>query len=335
MPRHHTYRNWGDLARLRGQRIALTVGIFDGIHRGHVSVFNLTRELAADFGGIALVFTFSNHPLTVLEPERGVRYLTLPEEKVNLLHRMKFDHVACFNFTHRFSQMTAQEFLTRITANCRLRALVVGYDARLGHDRLDSRKLQWLRREFGFDLLQVAEVREAGDVISSRRIRELVSAGDIAAANRLLLYPFALRSRVTSGMGVGRRILGTPTANILVPPEKLLPPEGVYAGSFHRERHHFPAAIFITDAARVPQFVQRTGKMRRPVTPPGTRLFEAHIIGQEFDIAGRTAEFILLERIRERREFRKPSRLRARIKEDISIATRIFARNRIGLQFLP
>lgn len=335
MPRYQTYRSWGDLAHLRGQRIALTVGIFDGIHRGHVAVFNLTRELAADFGGIPLIFTFANHPLTVLEPERAIHYLTLHDEKVNLLHRMKFGHVACFNFTRRFSQLTAQDFLARIAANCQLRTLVTGYDARLGHNRLNARKLHRLRTQFGFDLVQVEEVRTDGAAISSRRIRELVSAGELPQANRLLLYPFFVRARVSRGKGVGRRILGIPTANILVPPGKILPPEGVYAGSFHREHRHHPVAAFISDPGRPRAFlrgVEHTGPLSAPA---GTRLLEAHIIGHEFELTGHTAEFILLERIRGRREFRKASRLRARIKEDISVAVRIFEKNRIDLQFLP
>jgi len=335
MPRHRTYHSWGELARLRGQRIALTVGIFDGIHRGHVALFNLTRELAADFGGIPLVFTFANHPLTVLQPGRDIGYLTLPDEKVHLLHRLKFEHVACFNFTERFARYTAREFIARIAANCQLRALVVGYDARLGRDRASAIKLKRLRRAFALEVLQVEDVREDGETISSRRIRELVTTGDLPAANRKLLYPFFVRSRVVAGRGVGRQVLGIPTANLLVPPQKILPPNGVYAGSFHCERRHLPAAISISDAACVPAFLRGREGIQRYEVPEGTRVIEGHVIGEEVRLDGRIAEFILLERIRGWEEFRKAKRLRAKIDEDIVQALRVFEKNRIDLQFLP
>ncbi len=340
-PRRTLIRNWPGFKRIEGARVALTVGIFDGFHRGHFALFNVVREVAADFSGLPLIFTFENHPLTVLEPGRQVSYLTLANEKTHLLHRFGFEHVACYRFTKEFSLMTAEDFLSRIKENCDLRALVVGYDARIGHDRVNSdAEFQALARKVGFEFIRIEEVKAEGKPVSSRRIREAVKAGDLATANEVLVYPFFVRGRIQAGRGVGEKLLRIPTANLLVPPEKILPPEGVYAGSFRREGKHTPCALFISRASWRPKFLEKAEDVSEressaSLVENSYRVVEGHVIGRRVNLKGTTAEFILLERIRKLMEFDDPEDLRKVMLNDIQDCVRIFDKQRLRLQFLP
>ena len=338
-PKRTIIRNWPSFERIKGARVALCVGIFDGIHRGHLSLFNVVRELSTDFAGIPLIFTFENHPLTVLEPTRPIKYLTLPDEKIHLLHRFGFDYIACFRFTRPFSQMTAQEFLERIKNFCDLRAVVVGYDAVIGHDRAHTdEQFKRLARAVGFEFIRIPMVKANDKPVSSRAIREAVMNGDIALANKMLVYPFFVRGKVVAGKGIGEKMLKFPTANIVVPPEKILPPVGIYAGSFRREGRHTASALCVSEPGRVPLFLKSVDSENSQVikeTESQMRLVEAHVIGKRLSLKETTAEFIFLERLRDWQEFESPEELRRRINEDVTESIRVFEKHRLNLQFLP
>lgn len=334
--RLNIYRNWHDLSKLRGARVALAVGIFDGIHRGHIQIFNMTRELAVDLKGIPLIFTFRNHPLQVLQPQREVRFLTLPEEKTHLLRKLGFEHVACFDFDESFKRLHALEFLQKLGEHVRIGAFVAGYDTTVGADRVSSDdKFRRIARQLNFEFMRIGAVTRGGEPISSRRIRELILASEIREANELLVYPYFVRGQVQAGRKVGGRVLGIPTANLLLPREKLLPPYGVYAGAYRKDKRFWPAALIITDAHQVPRFL-RAQAPELAGYEEGSALVEGHVIGDgSFELTGRTAEFIFLEFIRERREFADANSLRTQIQQDIEDTKRIFEKSRIQLQFLP
>jgi len=310
------YRNWNQLGALRGKRVAMTLGIFDGIHRGHIQLFDLTRELAVDMAGVPLIFTFNNHPLQVREPERDVKFITLPREKAFLLRKLGFECVACFDFDADFMKMHAFKFFTRLRSIFDLRAFVAGYDTTLGSDQVGSdERFKELAKQHGFEFFRIGPVSVTGEPISSRRIRQLIQEGDITAANEMLVYPYFVRGRVQPGRGIGRRLLKIPTANLRPPNEKLLPCEGVYAGSFHKNRRHYPAALVVIPAGRRPGFLpraERTGSAAfQSRTEQGSMVIEGHIIGQDISLQGRTAEFIFLERLRDNRRFRSIDKLQA------------------------
>jgi len=338
-PKRAIMRNWPSFERIRGARVALCVGIFDGIHRGHLALFNVVRELSADFAGIPLIFTFENHPLTVLEPTRPIKYLTLPDEKLHLLNRFGFDYIACFRFTKEFSEMTAREFLERVKNFCDLRVLVAGYDAVIGHDKVNTdQQFNRLARELGFEFIRIPMVKEEDKPVSSRAIREAVMNGDIPVANKMLVYPFFVRGKVVAGKGVGEKMLKFPTANILVPSEKILPPTGVYAGSFRREGRHTASAICVSDQSKVPLFLksvdpEKYSALEREQSQ--MRLVEAHVIGKKLCLKETIAEFIFLERLRDWQDFESAEELRKRINEDVSESIRVFQKHRLNLQFLP
>lgn len=331
------YRTWSNLGSLRGKRVAMTVGIFDGIHRGHMQLFNLTRELAADISGIPLIFTFGNHPLQRAEPAREVKFITLPAEKLFLLRKLGFNNVACFDFDERFAKLRAAEFFSKLCGYFSLRAVVAGYDASIGSDRVRSDgAFNRLAREFGFEFLRTGPMNEGGSPISSRRIRGLIADGDIPAANELLVYPFFVRGKVEPGRGVGKSIVNVPTANLLMPPEKLLPKEGVYAGSFHREHRHYPAAMVVVPAGRRPSFVPDSHDVEHPnPIAPGTMIVEAHIIGQDISLYGRTVEFIFLQRLRENQVFLSVEPLQKQIEDDLAETVKVFDKLSLKLRFLP
>jgi riboflavin kinase / FMN adenylyltransferase len=331
------YRTWSDLGALRGKRVAMTIGIFDGIHRGHMQLFNLTRELAADASGIPLIFTFQNHPLQLIDDGRAVKFITLPSEKIVLLRKLGFNHIACFDFDERFAKLRAGEFFTRLRSYINLRALVAGYDASLGSDRVRSdESFEKLAREHGFEFLRVGSINDNEAPISSRRIRALLTEGNVSAANELLVYPYFVRGKVEQGRGIGKSVIHVPTANLLMPPEKLIPLEGVYAGSFHREHRHYPAALVIVPADRRPSFLPEGESGNPPhAIEPGTMLVEAHIIGQDISLYGRTVEFIFLQRLRDNFSFPSVDKLREQINLDIAETVRVFDKLSLKLRFLP
>lgn len=343
-------RDWVGFKRIAGLRVAFTVGIFDGIHKGHLSLFSVVREVAADISGIPLIFTFENHPLTVLQPEREIRYLTLPEEKLYLLRRLGFQHVACFRFTKELSQMSAAEFISRLKDYCDVRALVVGYDATIGHDRLSTDpQFSRLARELGFEFIRIEQVMEEGAPVSSKRIRQDVERGDLISANKSLVYPFFVRGRVSRGRGIGEKLLKVPTANIELPREKIMPPPGVYAGSFRRDSTHTATALFVAEAGWQPRFYEQglepgaeaEGKQvpkqgeSPEEKPKGGKVLEGHVIGKRISIRGAVAEFIFFEKLRDLEEFDEPQKLKERILADIHESVRSFEKHRLRLRFLP
>jgi len=316
----------------------MTLGIFDGIHRGHIQLFDLTRELAVDMAGVPLIFTFNNHPLQVRQPERDIKFITLPREKAFLLRKLGFEDVACFDFDAELMKLHAYQFFARLRKIFQLRAFVAGHDTTLGSDRVSTdERFKELAKQHGFEFCRIGPVTDAGEPISSRRIRDLIQAGNIASANEMLVYPYFVRGRVQPGRGVGKRLLKVPTANIHPPDEKLLPKEGVYAGSFHRNRRHYPAALIVLPSGRRLSFLPRSERSKASLEggQQGSMIVEGHVIGQDISLQGRTAEFIFLERLRGNRRFRSIDKLQSQINEDIAAVNRIFERYVVRLQFLP
>ena len=331
------YRTWSDLGALRGKRVAMTIGIFDGIHRGHMQLFNLTRELAADASGVPLIFTFHNHPLQLKDEGRPIKFITLPSEKVVLLRKLGFNHIACFDFDERFAKMRAGEFFARLRSYISLRALVAGYDASVGADHVRSdESFGKLALEHGFEFMRVGAIAEGDAPISSRRIRALLGEGNVSAANELLVYPYFVRGKVEPGRGIGKSMVRVPTANLLMPPEKLIPLEGVYAGSFYRDHRHYPTALVVVPADRKPSFLP-SDKAIDPPHPiePGTMLVEAHIIGEDISLYGRTVEFIFLQRLRANQSFSSVEKLKEQISIDLAETIRVFEKSSLKLRFLP
>ena len=209
---------------------AATIGFFDGVHRGHRFLLEQVKEEAAGKGLCPSVITFPTHPRQVLQPDFHPQLLSTPEEKLHLLEEAGIANCILLPFTAELSRLSAKEFMLLLRTEYNVRTLVIGYDHRFGHNRLESFE-DYVRygQELDIDIVQARAYTQENAKVSSSAIRELLSQGEVHTASRLLGYPYPLEGTVTDGYRVGRKI-GFPTANLRIDhPFKLVPAEGVYA----------------------------------------------------------------------------------------------------------
>jgi riboflavin kinase/FMN adenylyltransferase len=209
----------------------VTVGTFDGVHRGHHAVLEEIGNRARRRDSRSVLVTFDRHPLTVVRPEAAPALLTTPDEKKAILAQSELDYVAFLPFTWTLSRYTPEEFIRLVLlSRFRVAELVIGHDHGFGRSRSGS--IDTARRlgaELGFDVDVVEAVTAGDETISSTKIREAVAAGDVERAAKGLGRTYSFRGPVVHGLGRGRD-LGFPTANIEAPGgRKLLPLEGIYA----------------------------------------------------------------------------------------------------------
>ena len=214
-----------------GRPAVVTVGTFDGVHRGHREVLEEIGRRAERLGGRSILVTFHPHPLRIVRPEHAPPLLTTVTEKRDILAQSGLEYVVFVPFTRTLQHYSARRFVEEILVQrLGMRELVIGYDHGFGRDREGGvGTLRQIGLELGFDVDVVKAVEVGGDPISSSRIRRLLADGDVAAAAPLLGRPYTLEGVVVRGERKGRE-LGFPTANIQVgDPEKMLPREGIYA----------------------------------------------------------------------------------------------------------
>ncbi|HEV2749782.1 MAG TPA: bifunctional riboflavin kinase/FAD synthetase [Gemmatimonadales bacterium] len=209
----------------------VTVGTFDGIHRGHQAVLSEVVRRGRAAGLPSVLVTFDPHPLEVVNPSAAPRLLTLLDEKQALTMALGIERVEVLAFTPELARLGPEDFVRDVLrARFEMKELVLGYDHGFGRGRSgDLELVRRLGREDGFAVQVVAAVTDNGQPISSSLIRTAVAHGDLASAARGLGRSYSLRGMVERGAGRGRTI-GVPTINLTSPdPRKLLPPDGVYA----------------------------------------------------------------------------------------------------------
>jgi len=284
----------------------VTVGSFDGVHRGHQAVLaEITRRARA--GGVqSLLVTFDPHPLEVVNPEAAPRLLTTGEEKREVLARMPIDRVAVLPFTRELAQLEPAQFVRQVLrAEYGMRELVLGYDHGFGRGRSgDVEMVRRLGAEDGFAVDVVDAVRDDGQPISSTLIRTAVAHGELDRAARWLGRPYAVSGEVERGAGRGRTI-GIPTINVAAPPKKLLPPDGVYAVRVHGS------------------WGVRGGMMNqgpRPTFGVTARGLEVHLFDFAGDVYGETVRIEWVRRLRDVRTFGSREELVAQLARDGTMA---------------
>jgi riboflavin kinase/FMN adenylyltransferase len=296
---------------LGGRPHAITIGVYDGVHRGHLHVLERVREAAASRGADVGLVTFDMHPLTVITPEHTPRLLTSLERKLELFEEAGVDAVGVLPFGNGARGMTPGEFaeIVLVAAFCTV-VVVVGADFRFGKDRAgDGETLRALGEAMGFEV-EVVPLVDGNGPLSSTRIRELVAAGDVAAAAERLGRRFELRGRVVRGSGRGARI-GIPTANLQVGHGIAVPRRGVYAVRVMARGGDGHDAVLNIGI--------------RP-TFGGTReTIEVHLLDFDRDVCGSDLRVQFLDRIRDERRFSSPEELVRQIHSDIEAARRIFA----------
>ncbi|HMS03814.1 MAG TPA: bifunctional riboflavin kinase/FAD synthetase [Gemmatimonadaceae bacterium] len=287
---------------------AITVGTFDGVHRGHQDVIRRLVALAAERALTSVVVTFDPHPLEVVNPAAAPPLLTTREEKLAALAETGVSVVAMLPFTASLAAMSAEAFVDGILRErCHLAALLIGHDHGFGRDRMgDAGVLQALGRARGFSVDLVAPVQGSeGHPVSSTAIRRAVAGGDLARAADGLGRWYAAQSTVVHGEKRGRA-LGYPTINLApLSSRKLLPPDGVYA-----VRVAFPDA----------EYGGMLNLGGRPTWSETERRLEAHVFDASGDWYGAPVTVQFVRRLREVRRFADAEALRAQLAEDEAVA---------------
>ena len=285
----------------------LTIGSFDGVHRGHQALIGAMVEDARRLGSPAIVLTFFPHPSVVLRGRRPSFYIMTPDEKAAALLALGVDGVVTQHFDQAMAHIPAHDFLALLRRHLGFKRLWVGEDFALGHRREGNRLfLEKASREYGYDLHVVPPFLMGGEAVSSTRVREALRSGDVARAASYLGRPFALPGKVVRGAGRGRR-LGFPTANLDFWDERAYPGVGVYACWVAVAGGRFPA---VTNIGLRPTFETDA---QRPV-------IEAHLLDADVDLYEREIALVFVERLRDERRFEGAEALREQIQRDIARA---------------
>lgn len=303
-----------DLAnvRLTGPTV-LTIGTFDGLHRGHQDIIRQLKSAATSLQAQTAVIAFHPRPKAVFAPQRFKNdYLTTPAERIWLFEQLGIDVLILIPFTLEFSQTTARDFMAMISERTNLVQLCVGHDFALGKNREGNiTRLRELGQELGYSVCEIQPFRLDGEIVSSTHIRQCLSDGNVRQAAYLLgRYP-SLTSQVVQGAQRGRSI-GFPTANLAVPPERLLPENGVYA-TFVRFSHNGQRHSSATNVGVRPSF----GVSERTV--------EAFILDFDRNIYGQTVTLEFVERLRPEMKFNGIDALKAQIEQDAAQARQLLA----------
>ena len=291
--------------------VSLTIGAFDGVHRGHQALISQMVADAHAADGLAGLLTFAPHPLAVLRPELSPAYLTTPTERDEVLAGLGLDFVLVLPFTRETAALPAEDFMRQLAAHVPLRALWIGPDFALGRDRAgDAAHLAQLGAVLGYQVAVAPSFEWKGAPVRSSRIRQLLTAeGDVTTAAELLGRPYSIEGIVQGGAQRGRTI-GFPTANLATPPQRLLPQNGVYAcWAWRGERGH-PAVVNVGI---------------RPSFDAGALSVEAFLLDFSGDLYGEALSLSFSERLRGERRFDSPAALIAQIQADVSAARALSA----------
>jgi riboflavin kinase/FMN adenylyltransferase len=288
----------------------VTVGTFDGVHRGHWEVLQEIRRRAIATDRRSVLLTFHPHPLRIVRPEHAPPLLTTPVEKKEILAESGLDYAVFLSFTHALSRYEPRRFVEEIlVGRLGVAELVIGHDHGFGRGRSgDADTLRRIGDEIGFAVDLVPPVMVDGQPISSSDIREALQAGDPEAAARRLGRPYSLRGLVVRGEGRGRK-LGFPTANLAVASsEKLIPPSGIYAVRGVTRGATYDGALHLGP---------------RPTFRGSPPSIELHLMDFEGDLYGAEVRVDFVRRLRDVLPFDSVTALVAQMKEDVAEARRV------------
>lgn len=291
-----------------------TIGFFDGVHKGHRYLFEQLHRYASEYDERPLIFTFLQHPRTVLAKLQGnddfcPQLLTTTDEREQLLGQ--YGDVHFFDFAE-VQPLTAAQFLDYLADRWKVRRLLMGYNHRFGSDGLSDEQYAAVAQRVGIRVLRAEPYCEGEQKPSSTAIRNLLAQGNIVEANRLLGYEYMLTGRVVHGRMIGRQI-GFPTANIVPASDKLIPAPGVYkavvSGSFHQPS--------LADSG-IPALVNIG---TNPTVGNTHQTIEVHIPDFSGDLYNQSITLHFTERLREERHFASLDELKAQIQKDYETIT--------------
>ena len=284
----------------------VTLGIFDGVHRGHMALLECLVSRAREENGESVVITFSPHPRLVLDQNKNnLSFLTTMEEKKALLEKVNVDHLIIIEFSTRFSNIPACDFIKDILVEkIGTKHLIIGYNHHFGRKgEGDFNTIKICSEELGFKLEQVQGYHSEEGAISSSSIRDALSKGNLDDANRWLGYSYSVSGTIIEGRKIGRTI-GFPTANINPDFQyKLIPGNGVYAVEVRLDDQIFPGMLSIGSNPTVNDDIR-------------LKSIEVHILNFDKDIYGRKITVVFRKRLRDEKKFENLKQLTEQMSQD-------------------
>lgn len=302
----------------RHRTTAVTIGNFDGIHRGHVKLLQILKQKALDLGVKSTVITFEPYPLELFLQKKAQPRLMRLREKLPLIEQFEIDQVLCIRFTHQFAQIAADQFIEHILLKkLDVRYMIVGEDFRFGHKRQGNVKLlKQYSDQSHFQLEIMKPLLMNGQRVSSTLIREKLQKGDLTAAERYLGRPFFMSGRIVHGDKLGHK-LGFPTANIYLH-RKVVPITGVYA-------------VRVYGLNDMPyKGVANVGN--RPAVNGKRCILEVYIFNFQDYIYGRHVSVEFLHRIRDEINFDSLDQLKEKIQQDVIEAQAFFRQEKATME---
>lgn len=286
----------------------LTIGVFDGVHRGHQTLIHRVVERARSTGRESGVVTFFPHPANVLSPENPVQYLTTPGERAAILERLGVDFMALIQFTPAFAELSAKQFVDLLREHLRPAEIWVGRNFSFGRGGQGNVSfLQEQGRQMGFGVHVLDPIRWNGDIVSSSRVRKLLADGKMEEVADLLGRYYMIAGEVVQGRQRGHQ-LGFPTANLEVRRERALPRDGVYACFALLGAQRFPA---VANLGIRPTFGDRD------------RLLEVYLLDVDIDLYGCDLVVEFVRWMRPELKFKSPEGLIAQMKQDVEEARQL------------
>ncbi|MCQ9351595.1 bifunctional riboflavin kinase/FAD synthetase [Corynebacterium sp. 153RC1] len=303
----------------------VTIGVFDGVHRGHRTLIHAATTRAKELGVPSVLLTFNPHPLAVLRPQHMPPMLGTVGQRADFAVGLGIDHMLALNFTADLARLSPEEFFTTVLMDTlHAQTVVVGENFTFGHKAAGTTEtLRELGQRYGVEVQVLELLAEDGTVLSSSMIRAALLEGNVERANWALGRNFSICGQVVRGAGRGGRELGYPTANLYFPDTQALPEDGVYAGWFRvisqapidgdmLHGQNYPAAISV---GHNPTF----GDERRSV--------ESYVIGQHADLYGHTVEVEFVHRVRGMEKFDSLDELLQAISKDIDVTCEVLGVN--------
>ncbi len=267
-----------------GTGTVLSIGVFDGVHRGHQGLLRTLQQRASDGGMLSGVITFKNHPRTVVAPDTSVTYITSVEERLNLLKLSGVDMVIPLTFDIDLSRLQAHEFTALLKDKLKMKSLIIGYNFAMGYKRQGTpERLTEIGHEQGFSVDIIDAITTDDERISSTVIRETLRAGDVSKASKLLGRHFSFDGQVIHGDSRGKT-LGFPTANLAITKDRLVPGNGIYACWLTVDDKRYMAATNIGT---------------RPTFGNNERIIETFILDFDQDIYGNSIKIEFIQRLRD------------------------------------
>jgi len=296
-----------DIKDIQSSNNYIALGSFDGLHIGHLSLIYKVVEIAKKNNGKSMVFTFENHPKTLIDKGSIPKLLMNNDRKVEILRSHKVDIVCFQEFNFEFMKMTPKEFVEFLIFKYNVKGFVVGFNYKFGYKNLGNVEfLKSLQSEYGYELYVMEPCTYKDEVISSTRIRKALEAGDVFDASKMLNLPYTLSGKIIHGRHIGRTI-GFPTANLKYEENFILPKTGVYYTNIMVNNNIYKGITSIGS---------------NPTVEGKALTIETYILDFNGELYGKIVDISFIKKIRDMEKFNGVEELKSQLERD-----KLFAQN--------